>query len=266
MNLDLLTHEVKKIAREAGDFLRNESLNFSLDKVEMKGAHDYVSYVDKTSEKMIVEKLHALLPSAGFIAEEGSGSRQQQEYCWVIDPLDGTSNYIHNNAPYCVSIALRNQKEVLLGVVYECSRNELFWANINTKAYLNDTEIHVSNQECLDKAFIEIGFPYNVTGYKDFILRVIDDLYGNVGCLRLLGSAAAEICYVAAGRFDARIEAFLGPWDIAAGNIILKQAGGIMTDFAGSTNCLDAKEVFASNGFIHTQMLEILKKHKKEHL
>ena len=129
MDLDLLTEKVKEVAREAGAFLKKESLSFDRSRVEQKAAHDYVSYVDKASEKFIVERLRQLLPQAGFIAEEGTGSLEEQVYCWVVDPLDGTSNYIHGHAPYCVSIALRDRQEVLLGVVYECGRDELFWAN-----------------------------------------------------------------------------------------------------------------------------------------
>lgn len=263
MDLDFLTEEVKKLARQTGEFLKKERLSFDRSRVEQKAAHDYVSYVDKASEKRIVERLHELLPEAGFIAEEGSGSLEEQEYCWVVDPLDGTSNYIHDCAPYCVSIALRNREEILLGVVYECVREELFWANKNSRAYLNGKEICVSDQSVLDQSFIELGFPYKAEDYRSFALGLIQDLYGHVGGLRLMGAAAAEICYIAAGRFDARVEAFIGPWDIAAAYIILKQAGGKMTGFDGNSDCLVAKEVFASNGKVHEELLKVLQRHKK---
>lgn len=263
MDLAYLTEEVKRIALEAGKYLLTERSNFDRNKIEKKGAHDYVSYVDKNSEKLIVNKLHALLPEAGFITEEGTATLKEEDYCWVIDPLDGTSNFIHDNAPFCVSIALKDKEEILLGVVYECTRNELFWANKNSKAYLNGKEITVSKQSNLDQSFIELGFPYNAEGFRTFILKVIEDLYGHVGCLRLIGSAAVELCYVAAGRFEARIEGFIGAWDIAAGSIILKQAGGVVTDFSGNPNKLNGKEVFASNSFIHKDLLKIIQKHKK---
>ena len=146
LNLTHITEEVKKIALEAGKFLLAERQHFELDKIEQKGAHDYVSYVDKNSENLIVSRLKSLLPEAGFIAEEGTGSLEEQEFCWVVDPLDGTSNFIHNNAPFCVSIALRNKNEILVGVVYECTRNELFWANKESKSYMNGKEITVSQQ------------------------------------------------------------------------------------------------------------------------
>lgn len=263
MDLDFLTEEVKKLAKQTGEFLKKERLSFDRSRVEQKAAHDYVSYVDKASEKRIVERLHELLPEAGFIAEEGTGSLEEQEYCWVVDPLDGTSNYIHDCMPYCVSIALRNREEILLGVVYECGREELFWANRNSRAYLNGKEIYVSDQSVLDQSFIELGFPYKAENYRSFALGLIQDLYGHVGGLRLMGAAAAEICYIAAGRFEARVEAFIGPWDIAAGYIILKQAGGKMTGFDGNPDCLGAKEVFASNGKVHEDLLKVLQRHKK---
>lgn len=263
MDLDFLTEEVKKLAKQTGEFLKKERLSFDRSRVEQKAAHDYVSYVDKASEKRIVERLHELLPEAGFIAEEGTGSLEEQEYCWVVDPLDGTSNYIHDCMPYCVSIALRNREEILLGVVYECGREELFWANRNSRAYLNGKEICVSDQSVLDQSFIELGFPYKAENYRSFALGLIQDLYGHVGGLRLMGAAAAEICYIAAGRFEARVEAFIGPWDIAAGYIILKQAGGKMTGFDGNPDCLGAKEVFASNGKVHEELLKVLQRHKK---
>ena len=263
MDLDFLTEEVKKLARQTGEFLKKERLSFDRSRVEQKAAHDYVSYVDKASEKRIVERLHELLPEAGFIAEEGSGSLEEQEYCWVVDPLDGTSNYIHDCTPYCVSIALRNREEILLGVVYECGREELFWAHKNSRAYLNGKEICVSDQSVLDQSFIELGFPYKAEDYRSFALGLIQDLFGHVGGLRLMGAAAAEICYIAAGRFEARVEAFIGPWDIAAAYIILKQAGGKMTGFDVNPDCLVAKEVFASNGKVHEELLKVLQRHKK---
>lgn len=263
MNLDKLTDEVKALAAEAGRKLVEARKSFSLGSVEQKRTHDYVSYVDKKSEQFITERLHKLLPQAGFIAEEGTAKRAQaEEFCWLVDPLDGTSNFIRNNAPYCVSIALRNKEQVLLGAVYECSRNELFWANANSKAYLNGTEIQVSKQSDLNQSFIQLGFPYDAETYRAFVVELIRSLYGRVGCLRLQGSAAAETCYIAAGRFEARIEALLGPWDIGAGNVILRQAGGAMTRFDGNPDCLDAKEVLASNGILHPTLVNILKEHR----
>ncbi len=258
INLEELTKEVCRLAIETGSFLREERKHFRRESVMEKNAHDYVSYVDKESERRLVERLSQLLPEAGFIAEEGSGSLTNEEYCWVIDPLDGTTNFIHNNAPYCVSIALRNRQELLIGVVYEVCRNECFWAWKGSKAYLNGTEIHVSDINTMNQAFIELGFPYDAEHYRDFVNRLIGRLYGRVGGLRLLGSAASELCYVAAGRFEARMEALLGPWDVAAGALILMQAGGTVTDYSGGNTFYSGKEVLASNGKIHAELQKII--------
>lgn len=250
--------EVKKIAREAGEYIRSERMKFNRSSVESKNPHDYVSYVDKTSEKMIVGKLHELLPEAGFITEEGTATRNEEKLFWVIDPLDGTTNFIHDNAPFCVSIALCSSSETLMGVVYECCRDELFWAVKGGKAYLNGKEIKVSSVADMNSAFIQLGFPYRSDDYNSIATKLVNRLYGNVGGLRLQGSAAAELCYIAAGRFEARVEAYLGAWDIAAGAFILKQAGGKTTDFSGNPIHIDAKEVLASNGLVHESMIEAM--------
>jgi len=263
LNLETITEKVRELAVKTGAFLKEERVNFNSERVEEKNSHDYVSYVDKESERRIVASLSAILPGAGFIAEEGSGSLENEEYCWLVDPLDGTTNYIHNNAPYCVSIALRNKKELLIGVVYEVCRDECFWAWKGSKAYLNGEEIHVSDVSVMDTAFIALGFPYNYKKYKPMALHIVQELYGKVGGLRLQGAAAAEICYVAAGRFEARIESYLGPWDIAAGTLILMQAGGKVTDFEGGDTFYSGHQVLATNGKLHNQLLDVLKKEQE---
>lgn len=259
INLEIITEKVRELAVKTGAFLREERTSFDRDRVEEKNSHDYVSYVDKESERRIVARLSEILPEAGFIAEEGSGYHGEEEYCWVVDPLDGTTNYIHNTAPYCVSIALRNKKELLAGVVYEVCRNECYWAWKGSKAYLNGEEIHVSDVCNMDTAFIALGFPYNYKEYKPMALRLVQELYGNVGGLRLQGAAAAEICYIAAGRFEARIESNLGPWDIAAGTLILMQAGGKVSDFEGGDTFYSGHQVLATNGKLHNELLKVVK-------
>ena len=254
-----LCTQVQQIAREAGTFLKEERRKFDRTRVEEKSAHNYVSYVDKESEKWLIAQLSALLPEAGFIAEEGSGSLTDENYCWLVDPLDGTSNYIHDVAPYCVSIALRNKKELLIGVVYEVCRDECFYAWKGSKAYLDGREIHVSDVSDLDKAFIDLGFPYNSDAYRPVALRLVDRLYGFAGGTRLMGAAAAEVCYIAAGRFEARIEAWIGPWDIAAGALILMQAGGKVTDFSGGDNWQSGDEVLATNGAMHETLMQLVR-------
>lgn len=260
MELAALTEKVRELAVETGAFIRNERKKFSRDKVEKKHAHDYVSYVDKESERRIVSRLKELLPEAGFIAEEGTGSLTDETYCWVVDPLDGTTNFIHDNAPYCVSIALRNREEFLIGVVYEICRDECFWTYKGSPSFLNGNEIHVSAVSDPDDTFLALGFPYNVHDYKPTAIHLVNQCYGRISGLRLLGAAAAELCYVAAGRFDARIEACLGPWDIAAGSLILLNAGGKITDFKGGNTYVSGHQIVASNGKIHDFLLDIIDK------
>lgn len=257
-DLHALCFEVQKIAREAGAYLKEEREKFDWSRVEEKSAHNYVSYVDKESERRIVDRLAALLPSAGFITEEGSAHRAGEAYYWVVDPLDGTSNYIHDLEPYCVSIALCGPSGTLLGVVYEVCRGECFYAVHGENAYLDGREIRVSEVDTIDRAFVGIGFPYNSDGFRPMALRLVDWMYGRVGGTRLMGSAAVELCYVAAGRFDARVEAFLGPWDIAAGAFIVQQAGGKVTDFRGGADWQSGREVLASNGSaIHDELMKV---------
>lgn len=260
MTLDLeeLTEKVRRIAVEAGKFIREERGKFLRERIERKHAHDYVSYVDKESERRIVAGLKELLPEAGFIVEEGSAKYEGESYCWVVDPLDGTTNFIHDNAPYCVSIALRDSSEIVLGVVYEICRDECFWTYKGALSYRNGEVIHVSGVADPDDAFVALGLPYDAEAYKPVFRKLVDGIYGNVAGVRVVGAAAAEMCYVACGRFDARVEAFLGPWDIAAGILIVKNAGGLVTDFFGGNGYESGGQVVASNGKVHGFLLKIL--------
>lgn len=258
LDLKQLTDAVCRIATETGHFLKEERKNFSRERVIEKQAHDYVSYVDKESEHRLVAALSALLPEAGFIAEEGSAVYNDEAYCWVIDPLDGTTNYIHDNAPYCVSIALRSRTELLLGVVYEVCRDECFYACKGGKAYLNGEEIRVSDEQALQNAFLIVELPYNHIQYKQTAEHLLHELYGNVGGIRMNGSAASALCYVAAGRVDGWAEAFIGRWDHSAGALIVLQAGGRVTDFYGNEQFLDGHHIIATNGHLHPALQQLI--------
>ena len=193
LDLKQLTADVCRIATEVGYFLKEERKNFRRERVVEKHAHDYVSYVDKESEVRVVKALTTLLPEAGFITEEGSATYQDEPYCWVIDPLDGTTNYIHDEAPYCVSIALRSRIELLLGVVYEVCRDECFYAWKGGKAFMNGEEIHVSNVEDIKDAFVITELPYNLCNITDCSSSHRSALWGSgrysdewLGCCRNL--------------------------------------------------------------------------------
>lgn len=263
IDLNSLVSQVCEVAVAAGAFLRAERMRFDRTAVEEKGPHDYVSYVDRASELRLVEQLSALLPDAGFITEEKTTSQcGDEDLCWVIDPLDGTTNFVHDMAPYCVSIALRNRSEVLLGVVYEVCRDECYWAYKGGGAFLNGRPIHVSSVSDMGQAQVLLGFPYDSERFRPVVLDLIAQMYGMVGAERLLGSAAAELCYVAAGRAEGRIEGLLGPWDVAAGCLILAEAGGKTTDFKGGDTYLDGREVVASNGWVHEQLLHLIRQYR----
>lgn len=264
MDLKEITLKVCGIARQAGKYLKNERENFSLDNVEEKRTHDYVSYVDKTSEKMIVEALKKLLPEAGFIAEEGSGTYQGEEYVWAVDPLDGTTNYIHNNAPYNVSIGLRTKNEILAGVVYEVCRDECFYAWKGGGAYLNGRAIKTERSNSMDKALICMDLPYCSEKYGPTVHHLMERLYGRAGGIRMNGSAAASLCYVAAGRFEGYLEKYIGIWDFTAGALIVTEAGGTVTDFYGNENFIDGDNIVASNGTIHEELLKVLREKMPE--
>ena len=262
MDLEQLTKEVCRVAREAGAYIHKERARFSVDRVERKHAHDYVSYVDKASERMIVEALKALLPEAGFITEEGLATHHDEQMLWVVDPLDGTTNFIHGYATYAVSIALTRGREILIGVVYEVCANECFYAWKDGGAYLevkgktDDCEkLHVSSQKIQD-ALLCLQLPYNSDAYKPVIERLIDRFYGNVGSIRMIGSAAMALCYVAAGRLDAYAERYIGQWDYMAGALIVKEAGGRVTNYAGDDYIMEGDSVVATNGVTHEALLE----------
>ena len=261
MDLQHILSEVKALAVEAGQFIANQRESFDASKVELKQSHDYVSYVDKRSEEMVVSRLREILPEAGFITEEKTVEQmnEQMAYFWVVDPLDGTTNFIHNLAPYCVAIALRSKTEILLGVVYEVTRKELYSAAKGMGAFLNERPIRVSGQTDMDNALVMIGYPYNADGWRTFCLNLTGKLYGHCASIRSNGSAEAELCYVASGKIDAYVESFIQPWDVAAGACILQEAGGRISDYEG-TEALwpSGRQVLATNGSLHGEMLKII--------
>lgn len=257
-NLKILTASVCRLAREIGAFLKAERKNFHRDAVQEKHSHDYVSYVDRESEHRLVGALHELLPEAGFITEEGSATCHDEPYCWVIDPLDGTTNYIHDNAPYCVSIALRSRTELLLGVVYDPCRDECFYAWQGGGAYVDGERLSVSRTNCLEEAFLVTELPYNSDLYAATGLHLVRSLYGRAAGLRMTGSAALAVCYVAAGRFDGWLEAYIGLWDFSAAALMVLEAGGRVTDFHGHDNFIDSHHIIATNGAIHSDLQQLV--------
>ena len=243
------------VARSSGKFMSEERKQFDVSKVETKGLHDLVSYVDKTSEMRIIAGLQKLLPESGFIAEEGTSQKVGEHFNWVIDPLDGTTNYIQGVPVYAVSIGLLENDEMVLGVVYEVGRDECFYAWKDGGAFLNGKPIRVSERDDIHDALLATGFPYNDFSRLNEYLELLKWTMTNARGVRRLGSAATDLAYVACGRFDSFWEYDLKPWDVAAGALIVKEAGGVVTDFKGENNYVFGGEIIASNAVLDDLIL-----------
>ncbi|MBK20885.1 MAG: inositol monophosphatase [Flavobacteriales bacterium] len=259
MELKQITEKVCSISKEVGAFIKQESTKFSFEDIETKSKNSLVTYVDKTAEKIVVDFLSELIPESGFIAEEGTSDKKGEVYNWVIDPLDGTTNFIHGIPTYCVSIALLKNKELVVGAIYEPNQDEMFCAWKNGGAYLNEIRISVSTTEKISDALLATGFPYYDYKRLDGYMNILKWLMHNSRGVRRIGSAAIDLAYVACGRFDAFYEYSLNPWDVAAGAIIVNEAGGSVKDFNGGTDYLFNKEIVASNLHVESELLNIIK-------
>ncbi len=246
-------------AKKAGGFIRENLNRVKGDDVEYKGMHDFVTYVDKTSEKMLVDTLSELLPEAGFLVEEKSVEQNNEKLFWIIDPLDGTTNYVHKLAPFAVSIALSENDEIVAGVVYEVGCDECFYTWKGAPSFLNGNEIKVSGKAKLSDALIATGFPYYDYKRMKPFLGTLEYFFNNTHGVRRLGSAATDMAYVACGRFEAFYEYSLHPWDVAAGYLIVKNAGGVVSDFSGGSDFIYGREIISSNKKIYDEFLNVVK-------
>ncbi|MEK6539300.1 MAG: inositol monophosphatase family protein [Deltaproteobacteria bacterium] len=226
--------------------------------IEFKGVIDVVTEMDIKAEDMIMKTIKARFPEHGILTEESFEQKSGSGYRWIIDPLDGTTNYLHGFPIFCVSIALEREGEIILGVVFNPMLNELFTAEKGKGAYLNSKRIRVSGISELTKSLLATGFPYDVRTSPDNNISHFANLAVRAQAIRRAGSAALDMCYVACGRFDGFWELKLKPWDTAAAMLIIKEAGGIVTDFNGSAFSLYSGETLASNGLVHDEMIEVL--------
>lgn len=255
MNFEQITKQVIEIGKQAGQLIKNEVSGFSESDVEYKGSHDLVSYVDKKSEAFLVDALKKILPEAGFIAEESPNLKKAERYNWIIDPLDGTTNFVHKIPVFSVSIALTEYMKPVVGVVYEINLDECFYAWKDGAAFLNGEEIKVSDTEILDQALVATGFPYYDYSRLDAYLVLFKELMQSTRGVRRLGSAAVDLAYVACGRFELFYEYGLHPWDVAAGVLIVERAGGNITTFKGDDDFIFGREIVASNGNVHDEFM-----------
>jgi len=256
MNVDKYLKEAEGIAKKAGKMLR-ENINTSAE-IFFKGAVDLVTDFDNRAQRMIFDHLSACFPDHDFIGEEGLSKNRGEEFRWIIDPLDGTTNYAHGFPIFCVSIALEWKEEIVLGVVCDPMRREMFSAVKEEGAFLNGKKIQVSSIGDLDKSLVATGFPYDLRESKVNNIDHFNNFVVRVQAIRRCGSAAMDLCYVACGRFDGFWELKLKPWDVAAGALIVKEAGGKISDFKNGEFSIFGNEILATNGLIYTQMVEVL--------
>jgi myo-inositol-1(or 4)-monophosphatase len=261
MNLQAIEKDVIEITREVGEFIRIEGASFDRARIEQKeGFNNLVSYVDKEAERKLVTALRKIVPQAGYITEEGTVEQSEKhEYNWIIDPLDGTTNFLHGLPIFAISIGLTRGDKTILGVVHHVIRNECFHAIEGQPAYCNSDEIHVSPLETLSESLLATGFPYYHFEKQNVYLDIIKDFLEKSHGIRRLGSAAIDLAYVACGRLEGFFEYNLNAWDVAAGAFIVQQAGGKVTDFKGGNNFLFGGELCAANGLMHEEMLQMIK-------
>jgi len=254
-----------KAARRAGSIINRATQNLDLLTVQRKGEHDYVSEVDKMAEQAIVETLLEAYPDHAILAEEG-GAQGESEYVWIIDPLDGTTNFLHGLPQYAVSIGLQHKGVLSQAVIFDPTRNELYTATRGRGAYLNDRRLRVSKQTRLEDALIGTGFPYHDYSYMEAYMKMFQELMPKTAGLRRPGAASLDLAYVAAGRYDGFWEAGLKQWDMAAGVLLIQESGGLVTDFDGGENYMATGNVIGGNPKIFSQLLQVIQPHMTERL
>lgn len=259
MNWHTLEKKVIDIVRKTGSFVREEAAKFNRNDIEFKqGFNNLVSYVDKEAELRLVNDLDKLIPGSGFMAEEGTHSKSSSGLTWIIDPLDGTTNFMHGTPPYAISVGLAEGETLKAGVVYEITRDECFHASEGHGARCNNKPIRVSPVSVLNESLLATGFPYYHSDKKDAYLHIIKVFLEKTHGIRRLGSASVDLAYVACGRFEGFFEYNLNPWDVAGGALIVQQAGGFVSDFKGDNNFLHGGELIAA-GSVHKEMVEVIK-------
>jgi myo-inositol-1(or 4)-monophosphatase len=249
-----------KAARTAGSIINRASLDVDLLKVNTKSPNDFVTEVDQAAEAAIIETLLTAYPGHGILAEESGRAHgaRDSEYMWIIDPLDGTTNFIHGFPVYAVSIALTHRGQVQQAVVYDPSRDDLFYASKGRGAFRNDRRLRVSKRTRLAESLIGTGFPFRKGDNLKRYVKMFEDVMQNCAGLRRPGAAALDLCYVAAGWYDGFFETGLSPWDVAAGSLMITEAGGLIGNFTGDADFLYQREAVAGNPKVYAQLVRIL--------
>jgi myo-inositol-1(or 4)-monophosphatase len=248
-----------RAARRAGSVINRAALSGGSLQVRSKRANDFVTQVDGAAEEAVIEIVRKAYPEHGFLAEESGSARSDAEYVWIIDPIDGTTNFIHGFPQYCVSIAVQHRGALAHAVVYDPVKNELFTASKGRGAFLNDRRVRVSKCEKLDAALVGTGFPFKELSRLDLYMRQLQFFMSKSSGVRRAGAAALDLAYVACGRLDAFWELGLSPWDMAAGALLIQEAGGLVADLAGEQDYLSSGDICAATPKILPQMLAALR-------
>jgi myo-inositol-1(or 4)-monophosphatase len=253
-----------KAARRAGNLINRASLDIGQLKIGVKQQNDFVTEVDRAAEATIIETLREVYPSHAILAEESGNSQPDtdSEFLWIIDPLDGTTNFIHSFPQYAISIALAYKGVLTQAVVYDPNRNELFTASKGGGAFLNEKRIRVSNRPKLDEALLGTGFPYRMFDHIDTYLTIFKEMTRRCAGVRRPGAASLDLAYVAAGRLDGFWEFGLSPWDMAAGALLIQEAGGLVSDLAGEGNYLKTGNIVGGNPKVFNQLLQAIQPHR----
>jgi myo-inositol-1(or 4)-monophosphatase len=256
MNIENICLQACQKIKETAIFLKKELGKVSAQEIEFKERNHLVSYVDKTSEKMLIEKLGQLLPDASFLAEEQTVKHVEKDWQWIIDPLDGTTNFLHHLPFFAISVALQHEGKTVLGIVHSIMQDETFYSYGENKSFLNNKIIKVSSTNTLEQSLLATGFPYYDFDYIEAYLKMLKPLMLETRGLRRIGSAALDLVYVACGRFDAYFEYSLSPWDVAGGAFIVQNAGGMVGDFLGENNYIYGREIVAGNPIIYRHLID----------
>jgi myo-inositol-1(or 4)-monophosphatase len=258
---DSMILESKAIIAEVANFILHERKTFVADRVEHKGPSDLVSYVDRKAETMLRTEFERLLPGSGFIGEEGGSHAENAVWRWIVDPLDGTTNFIHDVPAYCVSVVLQHAGETILGIVHQVPHHEVFWAAKGQGAFVGDDPIQVSATPSLDDALLGTGFPTAKFDQANDYLAAIQEFLSQCHGIRRFGSAALDMAYVASGRLDGYFEIGLKAWDVAAGALIVTEAGGTVTSITEGGDYLFGRQIVVSNAKLQQALLLVLRKH-----
>ena len=248
-----------RAARRAGSIINRAALDGSVLEIKSKQVNDYVTQIDRAAEEAIIDVVHKAYPGHAFMAEESGARGGEAEYRWIIDPLDGTTNFIHGFPQYCVSIAVEHRGAIEQAVVYDPAKNELFTASKGRGAFLNDRRVRVSRCTRLQGALIGTGFPFKELGRLDLYTRQLRFFMQTAAGVRRAGAAALDLAYVACGRLDAFWELGLSPWDMAAGALMIQEAGGLVGGLSGEADYLESGDICAATPKIFAAMLEALR-------